>query len=57
MEKNFVVLEKWSKGGFTNRLVTDGKTLRMEYTAKDMSRWAVDNTNAVNQNRFLKVFK
>lgn len=45
---NFIVLEKWHKGGYTNRLVTDGKTLWMEYLSKynvnngGSRKWEVD---------------
>ena len=59
MNENFVVLEKWYKGGFTNRLVTDGKRIRMEYRTAYFDRgvWKLDNSGPLNKERFLKVFK
>jgi hypothetical protein len=56
VKKNFVVLEKWRKGGFTNRLVTDGKRLRLEYFSSFFGNWRTD-TSVSNQKTYLKVFR
>jgi len=56
MDKNIVVLEKWRKGGFINRLVTDGKKMQLQWWSSYRAEWRVDS-DPINQKAYLKVFK